>query len=222
MTRAVHKVTHQDDVRSSRTSRAAGACVAGAGALGFIGWALGIEALGSAYDIATEARTAFALAAGGISLWSLGRSPQLRALGVVLGVATGTSGVATLAEDIGAGAPHGSSAASSLVLASGCLLLLHRGTATAIARAQVVAMCAATLPLLALTGYVYGVNELSGPWRWVGLSLPSAVCFLVLEVGVVTARLETGPAARLVSETPGGFVLRRLLLPALLLPLAVG
>lgn len=78
------------------------------------------------------------------------------------------------------------------------------------------------LALLPILGYLYGAQALFGIARLTGIALPTALSFLIVSVGILCA-CEDGRVVRLiVAPTAGGMLIRRLLLPALLLPPVLG
>src|SRR5947207_3175097 len=76
--------------------------------------------------------------------------------------------------------------------------------------------------LLALTGYLYSVLALYQVRGHLPMAVNTASCFMLLCVGVLTARPDREPLATVLSATAGGVVARRLLPSALLIPLLVG
>jgi PAS domain S-box-containing protein len=79
--------------------------------------------------------------------------------------------------------------------------------------------------LLTITGYAYGVTDASATklttW-FTPMGLYTAITFMLLSVGVFLARPDVGVVARLRSPGPGGAILRRLLVPVILLPIFGG
>ncbi len=67
------------------------------------------------------------------------------------------------------------------------------------------------LALLALTGYVYGVSELYGIASTSQMALHTALAFVVLCAGLLTARPDHGLMRLLTDEGAGGVLTRRLL-----------
>ena len=76
--------------------------------------------------------------------------------------------------------------------------------------------------LLAVSGYVYGVQSFQGLKSFIDMALNTALCFIVLVVGILCARPGKEPVATLVSSTAGGATARRLLPAAILAPLILG
>jgi two-component system NtrC family sensor kinase len=83
-------------------------------------------------------------------------------------------------------------------------------------------LATAGIALLALTGYLYSVLALYQVGRHIPMAVNTAACFMLLCIGVLTARPDREPLATLLSATAGGVVARRLLPAALLIPLVVG
>ena len=76
--------------------------------------------------------------------------------------------------------------------------------------------------LLAITGYVYEVTKLYALQDYIEMALNTAGCFVVLGIGILSARPGKEPLATLVSRTDGGATARRLLPAAVLAPLFLG
>jgi PAS domain S-box-containing protein len=84
------------------------------------------------------------------------------------------------------------------------------------------ALIPASVGLLAIAGYVYGVADFYALREYIQMALNTAICFVVLGVGILCARPGKEPAATLVSSTVGGATARRLLPAALLAPMILG
>ncbi|HZN68806.1 MAG TPA: ATP-binding protein [Tepidisphaeraceae bacterium] len=83
-------------------------------------------------------------------------------------------------------------------------------------------LSAASVALLALTGYLYNVLSFNHARGYIPMALNTALSFLVLCGGVLCARPAREPLVTLLSPTAGGVVARRLLPAALVIPLVVG
>ena len=86
-------------------------------------------------------------------------------------------------------------------------------------------ICAAAALMVALTGIVghaYGASLLYGLNHWGGTAIATAVALGAIALGILFADLSRGVAAVVVSDSPGGHFLRRLLPAALLGPLLLG
>ncbi len=102
------------------------------------------------------------------------------------------------------------------------LALLFLDAARASRAVALLALTTGAIGLLNLVGYVYGVQALYGLASYTQMALHTSVVFIVLGVGVISARPDRGPMAALVSSTVGGAVLRRLLPAAIGVPLVLG
>ena len=112
---------------------------------------------------------------------------------------------------------------SFLLLGSALLFLSCRWTRAERATLhQSLALIVTLVALLSTLGYLYGVNELYGIARYTGIAWPTAVAILILGLGVLCAQPEKGLMAAVTANDPGGRTIRRLLLPMILLPLALG
>jgi len=227
---------------ASRAISAAAAIAVGfTGALALAGWALGIEALKSVVPgFATmKPNTGLAFLLSGASLWLFGRRRAFTAARV-LAVAVALIGLLTLIEYVlgwdlgidrillsdselsGAGSPAGRMAlatALSFLLVGLALLLLD---APGGAPADYPAVTAGLISLIAFIGYLYGVNSLYSIGPFSSVALHTACALGVLCIGILAARPERGFVAALTSPQPGGALARRLLLPAMVVPLLLG
>ena len=88
--------------------------------------------------------------------------------------------------------------------------------------AQVLAVCAVLLSLLALTGYLYGVEKLYRLRSFIAMAVHTAFTFLLLAGGLLCARPERGLMARFTSRRAGGAMLRRLLFAQVAVPFLLG
>jgi signal transduction histidine kinase len=239
--RAVTAATLPPD-RGSTVALAAGCCVALVGGAVLLGWSLEIDRLKSIYgDITMKPNAAVGLLLAGGALCAHTR--RLRTLGVPCAAAAATLGALTLLQHLtgwdlaidqllfteppGAAAtasPNrmGPNASISLTLAGVALLLLFKGTPRAIRRAQWMAIAAILLALLAISGYVYGAEQLYAVARYTGIALHTSLALALLNVGIVAARSDAGPAAVLLSNGPAGTLLRRLIAPVIVVPLGMG
>ena len=118
----------------------------------------------------------------------------------------------------------GPPASLSFILLGTALLLLtrRRGTGRRPALHEPFALTAALLGLLSIIGYLYGVNALYHIARYTGVAWPTALSFVVLAVGVLCADPANGLMSRVTADEPGGAIIRALLGPMVLLPLALG
>ncbi len=110
--------------------------------------------------------------------------------------------------------------AVSLVITGLALLLLEVQTRNGWRPAQLLVLIVMPVSLLALVGYLYGVNELIGPASTTYMALPTALALLALCVGLLTSRPERGIMALFTGA--GGVLARRLLPVAIGVPLLMG
>ena len=111
--------------------------------------------------------------------------------------------------------------ALNFVLSGGALLLLD-AQARGGRPAQWLALASGLIALAALIGYAYSINALIGVPKKIPMALHTATAFLLLAVGIFTARPEQGLMARIVSEGTGGALARRLLPVIVVAPLLLG
>ena len=224
-----------------RVSAAAGTFAACVGALALTGWMLDLDVLkGAGGAITMKPDTALGLVACGLSLRTYVSSRQaLRWLSPVLAIFAGIVGILTLSQYVtgwtlgidellfveAPGSPATASPAGmgpvaslSLTAASAALLVMRRRPGIA----QTLALIVGTLAFVALVGYWYRVQELYSVAQYTGIAWPTAAALEVLSVGLLTANAHVGPASVLISSGPGGILARRLILPAILIPPALG
>jgi len=75
---------------------------------------------------------------------------------------------------------------------------------------------------LAFLGYIYDSPELYTIFDFMGMAVNTAVCFMILGVGVLASRPSQGIMAVVASPCMGGIVARRLLQVAFFVPVAFG
>jgi PAS domain S-box-containing protein len=224
-------------------SNAAAVLVALMGTLVLAGWALDVAALRSVVPgLATmKANTALSFLLSGTALWLLQESRAGRYGGAARAVALALAviGLLSLFEnvlgwDVGidqllfrdsaparpTSAPGRMAAATALnfLLVGLALLFLDaRGDA-----ADYPAAVAGTISLLAVIGYAYGIRALYSVGTIASVALHTAIGLVVLTSGILAARPERGLAALITNPQPGGTLMRRLLLPALVIPILIG
>lgn len=231
--------------RAHKVSRAAGGLVMLTGALALAGWIFDVSALKSLYgNITIKPNAAVSLLAAGLSLWLLTVSPAQpwRALmGKAGALLTAAIGIATFSEHLvgwdlsidqllfseeaGAAATTspgrmGPPASVCFGLAGISLSLLYRQRATLLA--QVCAAAIALLALLAITGYAYGATALYGVAQYTGISLKTAIALLALGIGLLASSVDRGIASIVAGRGAGSLLARRMLAPAVVVPLLLG
>jgi signal transduction histidine kinase len=115
--------------------------------------------------------------------------------------------------------PH---TALGFLLVGSALLLLSTARRRAHALAQFLTLAAFLIALMALVGYVYDVWFLYGISAYTGMALHTALTFILLSLGVLFARPESGPMSVVTSDTTGGHMARHLLPAAILVPIVLG
>ena len=108
-----------------------------------------------------------------------------------------------------------SSACGCILIGGGLLLAGSRLTGTF----QALTVTAGLLGALGLSAFLYGGTPLP---PYAQMSLLTATGFVLLSAGIFCTRTDSGLMTLLVSDTVGGMLARRLLVPAALLPFAVG
>jgi PAS domain S-box-containing protein len=89
-------------------------------------------------------------------------------------------------------------------------------------RTAILAPVAALLALVALLGYIYGVTYLRSASDVTGMAVPTAITFVILNIGVMMARPDRAPMSAFTSPGPGGVLARRLVPALVLLPFLIG
>jgi PAS domain S-box-containing protein len=93
-------------------------------------------------------------------------------------------------------------------------------------RARRVASAIALLPVgiasLSLIGYWFGADQLFGVARFTGIALQTSTMIAALGIGTMAAFPEHGLVAVLCRADTGGALLRRLIVPVIIIPLALG
>jgi signal transduction histidine kinase len=90
------------------------------------------------------------------------------------------------------------------------LLLLDTKTRRGFRPAEPLALAAVLIALLALIGYGYRVQWLYGVAAFIPMALHTAVLFLVLSLGVLGVRPDSGLMALVTGDSPGGALIRTL------------
>ena len=113
-------------------------------------------------------------------------------------------------------------AALGFVLIGVSLIFFDTKSKIARALSQSLALTVAFLSIIAVLGYVYDNKALLEFKTFIPIAVNSAVCFLLLSIAILCARPEQGFMKLFSSEGGAGFVMRRLLVPAVLLPTTLG
>ena len=113
------------------------------------------------------------------------------------------------------------SALAFLLLGAALFLLPSRRTTSSYA-SQGLALAVIALGVFAIIGRLYGTPPLFVLSSLGRISVSAAMGLILAAVGVFAARRELGVPALFTSAGPGGLLARRLLLPVLLAPIAIG
>ncbi len=116
----------------------------------------------------------------------------------------------------------GTPASLCIALAGASLLILSRRSRRGVWTAQSLALVGCLLSLMSAIGFLYDINGLYGIARFTAIAWPSVVALLVLGVGLLCARPGEGLMSPVTADDPGGIMIRRLLLPMVLVPVGLG
>jgi PAS domain S-box-containing protein len=112
--------------------------------------------------------------------------------------------------------------AMAFVLLGITLLLLDRETPGRHRPAQWLALAVVLVGFISSLGYLYGVKLLFGVAGYSAVAIHTAVVFMLLGLGILSARPDSGLMAVLTSDRLGGLMARRLLPFLLLSPVIIG
>jgi|GEM_PF-1631956 len=228
--------------QSYRWPQAASALTLLVGGVVLLGWALNIDALKSVIPgLATmKPVTALSFIMSGLSLYLHtveNQTRQLQLLGRALAVLVALITLVTLSEyllgwnsgisqllfkqSLAGNSGQMSIATAATFLSIAASLALPRRSQLSARIAHALAILAFFIPLIALMGYVFGVQALYAFVPYSSMALHTALTLTVLCSGVVFAQ-NLGISALLRSDTLGSVLARRMLPAALLIPLVFG
>jgi signal transduction histidine kinase/DNA-binding response OmpR family regulator len=110
----------------------------------------------------------------------------------------------------------------NFVLIAVALWLLDRAPRSRHPTEQFVALVPIGLSVISLLGYAYGEGAMYGVGEHIPMALPTAGAFLILGIGIFFARPDRGPVSVITSDDAGGVLARRLLPPAIIIPIGLG
>ncbi|HKC11225.1 MAG TPA: PAS domain S-box protein [Vicinamibacteria bacterium] len=213
------------------------------GAVVLTGWALDFATLKNiAPGLATmKVNTAFAFLLSGASLWRLQEKRAGRYVNVAkaFALAVAVIGLLSLFEnglgwDLGIdqllvrdSSPAGPTSAPGRMAFVTALNFLLLGLALLLLdaprnAADYPTAAAGSVSLIAVLGYAYDIRALYSVGPFGSVALHTAIGFVVLSGGILTARPERGLTALLTNIRPGGTLMRTLLLPAVVTPIVLG
>ncbi len=88
--------------------------------------------------------------------------------------------------------------------------------------AQSLALLVGAIALLTIVGYIFGASTLARVAHFMPIPLNTALLFLVMSLGVICARPESGLMHILTRTSTGGILARRLIIVAFAVPFALG
>jgi signal transduction histidine kinase len=235
-------------LRSGWPSRCAAALVMLIGVLSLLGWVFDIEAFKhwTSQGIHIKANTAIALVLAGLSvcLYLPGRlAPWARRFGQACAWIILLLGALCLSEhlfgwDLGIDqllfheepGPAGSlspgrvgpPASLCFVLGGIALLLLHARSKNNYFLVQALAVAVLLISAPGMIGYAYGAESMYGIAKYSAIALHTALALAIFAVSLLLARPEEGLYALFLDPGFGGLLARRLLPPAILIPLTFG
>jgi signal transduction histidine kinase len=238
-------------VEPGRLLRIAGACGAGAlalGATGLAGWIFGVPALQSVLPglASMKANTAVGILLNGLAL-ALAAVPggrPRRAIATAAAALAMAIGALTLCEFLfhvdfhldqaifrdssGRALPYypgrmAPTTATCLVLAGAALLTARAGSARGRGFSRVAGLALFTIAVISAAGYLYGVRPIGViAYHTTQMAVHTSAAFLLLSCGIALMRPAEGWVAVVLSRDAGGSIARRLLPAAVGVPLAGG
>jgi signal transduction histidine kinase/DNA-binding NarL/FixJ family response regulator len=225
-------------------SRACAIAAVAVGAFGLLGWRLGASWLrsgGGAIEVQPNGALGIVLVGTAILLAGRGRvgagaSRALAALALLIGAVTFLEHLTgldlgidrlldgSLTVEAGVTSPGrmGPPASLNFTLAGAAALAATSRRRGASFVAQLLALTAAPLPLIALVGYAYDVTLLYGTPAISAIALPTAIALLALDIALLFERPDRGIAAHLASPGTATALARRMMLYAVSLPVVLG
>ena len=110
--------------------------------------------------------------------------------------------------------------ALALMLIGGALLFQR--TVRAYRFAEFLSFVTVGIGVVSLQGYAFGLLELYTDPNFIPMSIATGICVTVIGIAILLARPERGAIGIIAGDTAGGFVARRLLPLAIILPIVLG
>ena len=226
--------------RFRKVSRLGGLFVGIVGVLAITGWILDVAALKSLNPswAMMKANTGVCLAFLGSALMLFGHPRHRRATTVLAACALAIAGLTLsqdafgwnlgidelLAADPSSPDRPGRPAPSTAALLGMLAIAVLRLDAVSLARrsSQTLALVTATVALITVCGYVYGVSVLYTIPGFGSISVYTALALLILSVSVLAAQPRGGLMMVLSADTVGGMLARRLLPVIVVVPIGIG
>jgi PAS domain S-box-containing protein len=191
--------------------------------------------------------TALAFLLAGASLWAQAGRPGRRATAVGRGLAVAVVLLASLRlggylldrdagpdrmlfrqaldrEALVTGHPNrmAPNTAAAVLLIGGALMLVGTRSRPGVMAAQLLALLAGLVALLAVIGYAYSAVALTGIRTFIPMALNTAMALGLMSLGILGARPDRGVMAVISGGGAGGVLARRLLPAVILIPAVVG
>ena len=232
-----------EQLRSPAFARVSGFLLVGLGFSVLLGWMAGIQSLLTVFPgyIAMKSNTAICFMCAGIALLSLTHpaTRRSRAAGLIAASIVLATGLLTVMEYL----LHLHLALDQLLFRdplpypfpgrmahitalnfclSGAGLLLLLISENQAKWTQLLSLLTGFSATLAIIGYLYGVPLLYGSTEYTSMALHTGVGFLVLSAAMLHCRPTLGPMAVVISPYAGGWLARRLLPAAVIVPTLLG
>ena len=235
-------------LRYSLPTLCAGIFVMLIGTVGLLGWIFDIEMFKQFlhHGIAIKANTAIALVLAGLSLclfildqqhrWSQRVGQACAVLVLIVGALSFSEhmvgwnlGIDQILFHEPPGPPGslspgrpGPPASLCFILGGLALLLLHERSKKNHILLQILAMGIGLIAAPGLIGYAYGAESLYGIAQYTAIAFHTALALAILAAGIFFAYPNEGIASLVYDKGIGGSIARRLLPPAILVPLVLG
>jgi two-component system NtrC family sensor kinase len=112
--------------------------------------------------------------------------------------------------------------ALAMVFAAAALFCLDFTSRRGHRAAEFFALSSILIALTGFLGYTYRVTALYNVPTFIPMALHAAICFLILNVGILFSRPDQGLMGIASSDTTGGMAARRLLPAAIIIPIVLG
>jgi signal transduction histidine kinase/DNA-binding response OmpR family regulator len=220
-------------------SRASSVVVGVVVATVFLGWSLDYEPLkgGVPGQVAMNPLTGIGLALAALAIWTWqgggpgGRLPRVLA-GLLVAVGVTTLVGYLLGRNLGLdqilfpdrlrGNRMAPNTGVCLTLLGVALSLLDSGRRWGRRAPEGIALVVIAVSGVSVLGYAYGVRAMYGVGEHIPMALGTAVCTLLLSLGVFCSRPDRGFVSVFVGDDPGGILARRVLPAAILVPGTLG
>ena len=216
-------------------SRVASAIVMLVGGIVLMGWGLNLPVLKPflSFRVAMSADTAFCFLLSGVSVWLLRRETVSRSnhlAGLIFAGIVGLVGLLTFSKYLFDGDPGGSlysgqmgpGTALNFLMAGIALTFLNLESERGRWVSEFLTAMVIFFTLLSVTRYAYGVESLQGFFSYTHMGMASSLVFIILFTGLLGTQPNSGLMGIVTSPTMGGFMVRRLLPVAVVVPFGMG